>query len=857
MKYFCIFLFFFIKLILGNWILASSVHDYGLYFHAHAVPAAERTSLLLDEGQPFSVQNDFSLSFKMFVRSNEPDYGSIFHLKTDVGQTIHFALVGTEEKHVPALVLNECIGYMDVPINRNRWIDVSVYLRCKENVVEVVYDNKHLSAMVPLKDMQHVTVSFGLLKGHQADVAPVNIKDICLWQDGKHTREWKLLKHKGDICYDDLHNKAAFAVSPFWLIDNHIEWKLVNHQTVAGKLDIVFDSKSERFYLVGEKNIKVLGSDGVQLEDFQVRGGYPATNYINHMLFDTLSNTIVSYSQRQGNASVFSLKNEKWSQNQLPTDEPRYYNHARTYNTADSSFYFFGGYGFYQYRNDLYRMKSGSGLVERVEYERPFYPRFSASMGVFEDELFIFGGRGNKYGKQELTSEYYYGLCALNLKTKQSRLVWKRLQGKENTIMASSMFFEPSDSSFYAFSMDKGGVLWKVFMRDSIRKEVSKPIGNLTPYQELDLNLYASASKDKFFVVMDKIQSNHAHDLSIYSLNLPLLDEFEIMQNEPSMLSTQSTYWPYWLLFLLLLVGIIFILCFHRRNEHVFLQSASPMKKQEADSVFQAAPFVSEDAETVLHAVAEKQSDSSERPKYFDRKRAAINLLGCFSVYDKEGNDITSDFTPRLKHLLILLVLYTEKSPQGILSSKITEILWPDKEDAAARNNRNVSLRKLRVLLESIGDVNVVTENNFLHIVWGSDVFCDYRMAMKCIQEFQIQESEELLNRILELLLCGPLLPNTILECLDNFKDAFSSSSIDLLRNLLELEMNRGHQEMVICLTNIMFLHDPLNEEALSAKCAVLSAQGKKGIAHNVYDRFCREYRESMGEDYKKSFSAL
>ena len=150
-----------------------------------------------------------------------------------------------------------------------------------------------------------------------------------------------------------------------------------------------------------------------------------------------------------------------------------------------------------------------------------------------------------------------------------------------------------------------------------------------------------------------------------------------------------------------------------------------------------------------------------------------------------------------------------------------------------------------------------MTENNFLHIVWGSDVFCDYRMAMKCIQEFQIQESEELLNRILELLLCGPLLPNTILECLDNFKDAFSSSSIDLLRNLLELEMNRGHQEMVICLTNIMFLHDPLNEEALSAKCAVLSAQGKKGIAHNVYDRFCREYRESMGEDYKKSFSAL
>ncbi|RAZ95258.1 hypothetical protein DK853_30895, partial [Klebsiella oxytoca] len=98
------------------------------------------------------------------------------------------------------------------------------------------------------------------------------------------------------------------------------------------------------------------------------------------------------------------------------------------------------------------------------------------------------------------------------------------------------------------------------------------------------------------------------------------------------------------------------------------------------------------------------------------RSRSSISLLGCFNVRDKEGNDITANFTPRLKHLLILLILYTEKNPNGILTSKTTGILWPDKEETAARNNRNVNLRKLRVLLESIGDVEVVTENNFMHI---------------------------------------------------------------------------------------------------------------------------------------------
>lgn len=33
---------------------------------------------------------------------------------------------------------------------------------------------------------------------------------------------------------------------------------------------------------------------------------------------------------------------------------------------------------------------------------------------------------------------------------------------------------------------------------------------------------------------------------------------------------------------------------------------------------------------------------------------------------------------------------------------------------------------------------------------------------------------------------------------------------------------------MVLRITDIMFLHDPLNEEALAAKCSVLFLEGKK-----------------------------
>lgn len=57
----------------------------------------------------------------------------------------------------------------------------------------------------------------------------------------------------------------------------------------------------------------------------------------------------------------------------------------------------------------------------------------------------------------------------------------------------------------------------------------------------------------------------------------------------------------------------------------------------------------------------ESETIFTETVNYYDRSRASISLLGCFNVRDKDGNDITSNFTPRLKHLLILLILYTEK----------------------------------------------------------------------------------------------------------------------------------------------------------------------------------------------------
>lgn len=840
---------------------ASSLYDYGLSLKSHSVPGIERTTLYLDDNQPFSIKNDFIISFQMYVRANEHDFGTILHLHTNTNQFIRFSFVAGEERHFPALVLNEGIININSPIEREKWLDVSLHLRLKDNVIEIDYDNKKISAMAPLQGVKSVTALFGQMKEYLSDVAPIDLRNVTITQDGKQIREWKLWKHNDTVCYDEIEGAVARAIHPVWLIDNHIEWKLVHQAKIPGKLDVAFNAREALFYLVRSQSIDVLDENGTLQKEIAIRGGYPAVEFPNHLLYDTLSNKLVSYYPKKGITSRFSFDTERWSNEIRNTEEASNYNHARTFNPADSSFYFFGGYGFYQYRNDLYRMKYSTNQIEQVEYERPLYPRYSAAMAIVGDELYIFGGRGNKYGKQELSSHYYWGLCAINLKNKQSRIVWQKNQPQEEgTIMASTMYFEPSDSSFYAVSTNKGGVLWKISMKDSVYSEVSKPIYNESTYQDSDFSLYTSPSHGKLFLVLDKILSNHTHELAIYSINMPLVNEVDIRQSTAGE-SINNRWYLYAIGILLLLVLAGFVL--YRFKYNGKNKKAPATKKGTEKTVATTGKVQSQsdvpESKTIPKKEWMQESETifTETVNYYDRSRASISLLGCFNVRDKDGNDITSNFTPRLKHLLILLILYTEKNAQGILASKTTEILWPEKEETAARNNRNVNLRKLRVLLESIGDMEVMIENNFLRIKWGTGIFCDYHTLITCTKQFEQEKSEELLNRILEILLYGPLLPNTILDWLDDFKDDYSSYSIDLLKNLLDIEISRNHQDMIIRLADIMFLHDPLNEEALAAKCSVLVTQGKKGIARNLYDRFCKEYHDSMGETYKVPFADL
>lgn len=66
-----------------------------------------------------------------------------------------------------------------------------------------------------------------------------------------------------------------------------------------------------------------------------------------------------------------------------------------------------------------------------------------------------------------------------------------------------------------------------------------------------------------------------------------------------------------------------------------------------------------------------------------------------------------------------MLLLYTEKDKRGILAKRLDYMIWADKNEDAARNNRNVYLRKLRALLEKVGQIEILNDKSFYSIKCG------------------------------------------------------------------------------------------------------------------------------------------
>lgn len=232
----------------------------------------------------------------------------------------------------------------------------------------------------------------------------------------------------------------------------------------------------------------------------------------------------------------------------------------------------------------------------------------------------------------------------------------------------------------------------------------------------------------------------------------------------------------------------------------------------------------------------------------------AIYLFGGFQVFDCNGEEISHRFSPLLRELFILLILRSAEN--GISSDELTTILWFDKEDVSAKNNRAVNLSKLRVLVELVGGCTISKINGNWRLLFEKEIFVDY---YECLSE-KVRPDNLTTERIKILAALtgkGGLLNECDYLWLDSFKSRTADFLIEALLKYASLLDEHEAYDTKLLICDILFRFDSVNEAALRLKCGTYMSMHRQYMAKTTYEHFCREYKSLYNEPFRHSFNSI
>lgn len=846
-----------ILIVLLLFLLDQYIHaqhsDYGLHIQTYPLPKSAFTSMALNNGEPIEMKGkEITFNFNLLNRKDNV-FGTVFRIITDNGQNIDLMYsVSQNDKRFPILVTKDIVHPIQKEVKCNQWIPVTLTLSPKDGHINLHYDSAQINiihkALIGAKTLR---IAFGHcpFNGYVVgDVASVNIKDVFLKQREDTIHYWKMAKHNGDICYDEINNAPATGKNSRWIIDKYITWKKIYSQDFSKSPSIAFNNHTGVFYMANNKyKLYALHTVDQSVDTIHIKGGEFVANYPNQMIYIPQHRQLLSYNLDENLFSIFNPQTQTWEGTVAPTQEHDYWNNTLVYHSANSTLISFGGYGHYHYNNELLISYPYENKPQVRLNLNDIHPRYSSSSVIVDSTLYIFGGRGCPSGRQELSPRNYYDLYAVNLLTQQVNKIWDFPSSPTDGDFhpADNMIYDKNKKCFYLFSTLQGGILLKFSIDNPSFEPMSLPLGMELESQYMYYNLYYFPQQQKLYACILRAEVSGKSNVEIYELGFPPIPVSTILQHNSSTPTQQKgVSLLTWLCISasLVIAGVI-ILYFLKR---VKKQSPSTTTTNGEQKAKKQQEIQSDIIIELPHTTPTKTFHN------YDYSKSCICFFGGFRVLDKEGNNITNSFTPILKNLLILLILYTGKEGKGVVSHKMLQLLWPDKSEKSAQNNRNVYISKLRNILEQIGEIKITNKNSFWSIQFNEGAFCDY---LEAIRLFNIVSNDNNLEKILELLLHGAMLPNTETDWIDTFKTDFSNMTIDLLSQLLKKESLTDTLKLEIADT--LFQHDYINEEALSAKCRILYQQGKKGLAKLVYDSFCKEYNNLLADEYPRSLKDI
>ncbi len=382
-------------------------------------------------------------------------------------------------------------------------------------------------------------------------------------------------------------------------------------------------------------------------------------------------------------------------------------------------------------------------------------------------------------------------------------------------------------------------------IRGSLNKPEYEFLGDIIPYFFHDIesfsDLFYCPSSKKLVAVTLLSAKNKPTSVKIFTLDFP---PNRLTVAQPANAGSTGTYW---ILSGLVMAGLLIPIFFalkkwRKKNGQSMI--APIQRGVQIQTAFESLPV--EDTLS-SYGLYEKATTAS-----------TIFLFGHFEVIDKAGNDITRQFTPLLKEMFLLILIYTFKNGKGISSDQLFETLWVDKSIKDARNNFSVNIVKLKSILEKIGSTTISKETGKWRFeILNNSIKLDYEEFIRLSNKKPTYIDKNYINELIPIINNGAFLREVNYTWLDDIKANVSDFIISSILSYTSKASLQTEPDFILKLTNRIFQFDQMNEDALELKCRCLIILGRHGLAKDTYSNFTIEYKKNFGQDFDKQYTAI
>ncbi|WP_184543747.1 galactose oxidase [Mucilaginibacter sp. FT3.2] len=832
-------------------LLQANAQSYGLGFYSHEVVQDKRTTLDLSINN-VSPKDNLEVSFDLsFIPNHAIYFGYILRLVDDNKQNIDLVYDNQANTRHFKIIVGERLSKISFNIDEKllfeRWNRLRLVVDYKNDKITVFSGRESFAESgVHLQQPGH---NYKLLFGANAykqyqttDLPPLKLRDVNVLQGERLMANWPLNEWEGNVANETVNQNNGVITNPLWIKARHRNWQLENEFTVPGDASSAFDTVNEAVYIITQDSLVNFSINKTpQLTSAPYHSGRQLMVPGDQSLF--VNNKLYYLYIDQMAIGTYDFNSQRWDKgfkNQATNNG--HFN--KFYSKADSSIYTIGGYGQLIYKDSVKRYNVVTNIWQKVKVKgETFTPRYLAGLGTDAagDTAYVIGGYGSASGQQIVNPKNLYDMMRFSVKDKSFKKLFSIDVKNEDFVFANSLVINSKDRSYYGliFPQHKFNSSLQL-IKGSLDRSGYHLVGDTIPFLFHDIHSYADLCffpRSGKFLALTMFRENEQTRIKIYSLLSP-----------PEPLADREVEIGHINYFLWISgvcvagLGLAVLVVISRRRKKALVTPPVILKPVESPS------FVVNDAEP--EAIAE---DDHTR----NHCKNAIFLFGDLQLFTPEGHEITKYFTPLLKELFLVILLYSVKLDRGVSSEKLNEILWFDKSEKSARNNRSVNIAKLKSLLDKMGHCHLSKDTGYWKIeIDYSHIMVDYHNYLNIVSN-KTRLNKQKIIQLTHITQRGNFLSNIEYEWLDAFKSEVSNEIIDTYIQFANSVQIADDPEFLIKLANDIFYFDPVNEEAMILKCKALAHIGKHSLAKNTFENFNKEYKVIYGEAFNRDFNSI